>query len=113
MRFSSIMKPVTKVAKTIGPFVSIAEGVSFVYDVATYKKRTERERRERDESIRKHVTQVYIQSEEARKTFIRNEVHELVKQELPGEVQAQLAVILVEKERREKEKRNNNGQNSK
>ena len=111
MRIGRIMKPIAKVAGVVGPVVSIAEGVSFVYDVATYKKRARREYRERDEMIRNHVVQTYAETKEARETYIRNEVHAIVKEELPAEVTAQLQIILLEKERREKEKKN--GQNTK
>jgi len=106
MRIGKIMKPLTKVANVVGPVVSIAEGVSFVYDIATYKKRAQRERRERDETIRREVATTYVKSKESREEFLRAEMREFVKSELPTEVTAQLNYILLEKERREKEKRN-------
>lgn len=105
MRFNAILKPITKVANVVGPVVSIAEGISFVYDVATYKDRTRREQRERDIVIKKNVIEVYSATADARKELIKNEVQEYLAENLSNEVTAQLNYILLEKQRREKVKK--------
>ena len=103
--FSKVFNAVSKAANVAGPFITVAEGVSMVYDIATYKKRAQKEHYEREELIKKHTQIVYAQTAGEREQFIKDEITKQIKEIVPDEVKSVLNVVITERERR-------NGQNS-